>query len=353
MVDKGQLEEKMKIETGLKLSAVGEFGFIDRLARSFNQHLPEGVTGIGDDCAVLPWRGDQKLLVTTDLLLDRVHFLKEKIAPRDLGYKALAVNLSDLAAMGGKPLWAFLSIALPAETELAWADQFISGWKSLSDKTQVKLLGGDTTRTTGAVVINVAVLGKARRKYIKYRSGARPGDLVAVTGELGSSEGGLRLLLNKELRDIGSPDERSLLRRHFHPRPQLQEGFFLAHQPEVGAMMDVSDGLDSDLRRIMGRSGTGAEVYLEKLPVSPALKRCSQQYGWSLEEVAAAGGEDYCLLITVRPEGYSHLDRRYRQKFGRSLYPVGRITREKGKLIFLEAGQPVVLQKSGFDHFKI
>jgi len=146
----------------------------------------------------------------------------------------------------------------------------------LSDKTQVKLLGGDTTRTTGAVVINVAVMGKARRKYIKYRAGARPGDLVAVTGELGSSEGGLRLLLNRELRDIGSPDER-FYSDGISPTAATSGRVFLAHQPEVGAMMDVSDGLDSDLRRIMERSGTGAEVYLEKLPVSSALKRCSQQ----------------------------------------------------------------------------
>ena len=342
----------MKTETGLKLRDVGEFGFIARLARTFNQHLPEEITGIGDDCAVLPWTGDWKLLVTTDLLLDGVHFLKEKMAPADIGYKALAVNLSDVAAMGGKPLWAFLSIALPAETELAWADRFFSGWKSLSEKTQVKLLGGDTTRTTASMVINVVVLGKAKGEYIKYRSGARPGDLVAVTGELGSSEGGLRLLLNKELKDLRGRAEKILLRRHFRPRPQLQAGFFLAHQPEVGAMMDVSDGLDSDLRRIMEQSGTGAEVYLEKLPVSPALKRCSRQYGWHLEEVAAAGGEDYCLLITIRPEGYPDLNRRYRQKFGRSLYPVGRITRKKGKLVYLQAGQPLVLQKAGFDHFK-
>lgn len=116
--------------------------------------------------------------------------------------------------------------------------------------------------------------------------------------------------------------------------------------------MDISDGLDSDLRRIMESSACGAEVYLEKLPVSPALQRCSQKYGWSLEEVAAAGGEDYCLLITIGSEGYPDLDRRYRQKFRRRLHLVGRITGKKGKLVYLKDGRRVILQKSGFDHFK-
>lgn len=342
----------MKIKNHGQLADLGEFGFIAWLAKSLGQSLPQNITGIGDDCAVLPWKGDQKLLVTTDLLLDGVHFLKDKIAARDLGYKSLAVNLSDVAAMGGRPRWAFLSLALPAETEISWAEDFFSGWKSLSQKAEIKLLGGDTTRTTGAMVINVTLLGKAEEKYIKFRSGAKPGDIVAVTGQLGSSEGGLRLLLRSEFKNLCGQDEKFLLRHHFQPQPQLPEGFFLAHQPEVGAMMDVSDGLDSDLRRIMERSGCGAEVYLEKLPVAPALKRCCRKYGWNQEEVAAAGGEDYCLLITVRPGSFPALDRRFLRKFGRRFYPVGRITKKRGQLVYLKAGRPVTLQKSGFDHFR-
>jgi thiamine-monophosphate kinase len=343
----------MKIKNHGQLADLGEFGFIAWLAKFLGQSLPQNITGIGDDCAVLPWKGSQKLLVTTDLLLDGVHFLKDRIAARDLGYKSLAVNLSDVAAMGGRPRWAFLSLALPPETETSWAEDFFSGWKSLSRKAEVKLLGGDTTRTTGAMVINVALLGKAEGKYLKFRSGAKPGDMVAVTGQLGSSAGGLRLLLKSELKNLSGRDEKFLLRHHFQPQPQLPEGFFLAHQPEVRAMMDVSDGLDSDLRRIMERSGCGAEVYLEQLPVAPALKRCCRTYGWELTEVAAAGGEDYCLLITVKPDSYESLDCCFQKKFGRRLYPVGRITRKRGELVYLKAGRQVTLKKSGFDHFKV
>ncbi|MDD8020898.1 MAG: thiamine-phosphate kinase [Acidobacteriota bacterium] len=342
----------MKIKNSRQLSDLGEFGFIARLAAAVNHHLPENVTGIGDDCAVVPWEGNRNLLVTTDLLLDGVHFLKQKISARDLGYKSLAVNLSDIAAMGGKPLWAFLSIALPAETKVSWVDQFLSGWKSLSQKTGVKLLGGDTSKTSGAMVINVALLGEAQEKYIKYRSTARTGEVVAVTGELGSSEGGLRLILNERLENLTGKDEKYLLRRHFHPQPCLREGFFLAHQPEVGAMMDVSDGIDSDLKRIMERSDRGAEVYLEELPVSASLKRCSRKYGWHLEEAAIGGGEDYCLLLTVRSENFQRLNERYSLKFGRRLYPIGRMTEKKGILTYLKNGQPVSFRRLGFDHFR-
>ncbi|MGB9893707.1 MAG: thiamine-phosphate kinase, partial [Candidatus Saccharicenans sp.] len=162
-----------------------------------------------------------------------------------------AVNLSDIAAMGGRPLWAFLSLAIPSETEIFWLDEFFRGWKKLSSKTGVELLGGDTTRSLNNLVINVVILGEAEEKQIKYRSGARPGDLIAVTGNLGDSEGGLRLVLaNKENKTL-SPEEKYLVRRHYLPRPHLEEGRFLASRPEVTAMMDISDGIDSDLRRIM------------------------------------------------------------------------------------------------------
>jgi thiamine-monophosphate kinase len=334
---------------GLKITDIGEFGFIARFSPAFIRNLPKNLVGIGDDAAVIPWKGRKKLLVTTDMLLDGVHFLKEKIAPADLGYKSLAVNLSDIASMGGKPLWAFLSIALPSETEVFWLDQFFNGWRSLAEKTEVALLGGDTTRSLDKLVITVAVLGEAEDRFIKYRSGARSGDIITVTGDLGDSEGGLRLVLE----DKGeTAEEKYLIRRHYRPRPQLEEGFFLARQPEVRAMMDVSDGIDSDLKRISERSGCGLEVDLENLPVSHALKKCSQKYGWNIDDLAAAGGEDYCLLITVDSKKFPELVRKYQRRFGKKLQPIGRITEEKGKFVYLKNGKVVSLKKAGFDHFR-
>lgn len=336
----------------LRIEDLGEFGFIARFSRDFLKKLPPGVLGIGDDCAVIPWKGRKKLLVTTDLLIDGVHFLKENISARDLGYKSLAVNLSDIAAMGGNPRWAFLSIAIPSETEVAWLDEFFRGWRQLAERTGVHLLGGDTTKSRAGLVINVVILGEVDARYIRYRSSARPGDIVAVTDNLGDSEGGLRLILNKMPDEKLHSEEKYLLRRHYRPRPHLEEGQFLARQPEVRAMIDISDGIDSDLRRIMERSGCGVRVFLERLPISPALKKCAGRYNWNLDEVSAAGGEDYCLLLTVAPEKFSGLAKQFHRRFGRPLRAIGQITDEKYQLHYLRGNHQIELKKSGFDHFR-
>lgn len=340
----------MKDRKNIKMTDLGEFGFIRRFSPWFLRDLPKNVVGIGDDCAVIPGPGRQQILVTTDSLLDGVHFLSDKIPPGELGYKSLAVNLSDIAAMGGKPRWAFLSLAIPPETEVSWLAAFFLGWKRLGSRTGVRLLGGDTTRSLEKLVINVTILGQADGRFIKLRSTAQPDDVIVVTGSLGDSEGGLRLLLSGKGQ---SPEERSLIRRHYRPRPQLEEGFFLAHRPEVRAMMDVSDGIDSDLQRISEQSGVGVEIHLENLPLSRALRKCSQKYGWKLDEVAAAGGEDYCLLLTVDPKRFPRLNQKYRRRFGRNLHPIGRITADRGKLVYLKRGRAVSLRKAGFNHFRI
>ncbi len=346
---KNKKTEKIK---SLKLTDIGEFGFIARFSPAFLADLPRNIKGIGDDCAVIPWQGPKRLLVTTDLLVDGVHFLKEKIPAEDLGYKSLAVNLSDIAAMGGRPRFAFLSLAIPPETKITYLDNFFRGWQELSRQTGVHLLGGDTTRSLEKLVINVAVLGEAQIPFIKYRSKAKPGDIIAVTGPLGDSEGGLRLILSEQKGKKLSADENYLIRRHYLPRPHLEEGWFLAHQPEVHAMMDVSDGIDSDLRRIMEQSDCGVEVNLEQLPISEELRACAKKYGWNLEEVAAAGGEDYCLLITVDSEKFSALKRKFYRRFKRPLTEIGRVTSRKGAQVYLRNGQKVELKKSGYDHFK-
>lgn len=330
------------------LPEIGEFGLIRRIAAAFARALPAGAIGIGDDCAVLPWRRSSRLLVTTDLLVEDVHFLRSRISARDLGYKSLAVNLSDIAAMGGRPLAAFLSLGLPSGSELGWIDAFFAGLRSLSRSARVPLLGGDTTGTSGPLVVNLAVLGRAHPSRIKLRSGARPGDVVCVTGKLGDSGGGLRVLL--EQRSLGQ-DEACLVRRHHRPRPHLAEGEWLGRRAAVTAMMDVSDGIASDLRRIMERSVCGAEVDLARLPTSAALRRAAVRHGWDLAEIAAAGGEDYCLLAAVREREFGRIASAFRRAFGRPLAPLGRITARAGDLRWLRNGRPVRFERPGFDHF--
>ena len=332
----------------MKLSDIGEFGLIRRFSPAFLKDLPAGVTGIGDDCAVLPWKKDRLLLVTTDLLVEDVHFLKAKIGARDLGYKTLAVNLSDIAAMGGTPSSAFLSIGLSRDMDVPWLDEFFRGFARLAGMTGVRLLGGDTTGSPGPLVINVALLGEARSDRVKYRSGAGEGDIICVTGFLGDSGGGLRVLL--EDRPTG-PDERHLVRRHNRPRAHLAEGAWLAAQNSVTAMMDVSDGIDSDLRRIMERSRCGVAVDLGALPLSAPLRRAAGKYGWDPLELAAAGGEDYCLLATVRPGRFAKISSAFARRFGRPLFRIGTIAGPKAGLIYVRDGRPAVLKRRGFDHF--
>jgi len=333
----------------MKLAEIGEFGLIARFSGPFLRGLPPRTTGIGDDCAVLPWAGGRRLLVTTDMLVEGTHFLRAKISARDLGHKSLAVNLSDVAAMGGRPTAAFLSLAIPTDIDIAWLDAFFAGLRAQARGAGVALLGGDTTRSPGPLVINVALLGEADAGRIKLRSGAGPGDALCVTGFLGDSDAGLRILLGGKPRNR---DEAALVRRHDRPRAHLAEGAWLARRAAVTAMMDVSDGIDSDLRRIMERSGCGAAVDLDALPLSGPLRRTAARRGWDTRELAAAGGEDYCLLVAVRRGAAAAIARAFGRAFGRPLVRIGTITRARDGLRYFSAGRPAELARRGFDHFK-
>jgi thiamine-monophosphate kinase len=332
----------------MQMSDLGEFGFIARFSPPFLRRLAAGNLGIGDDCAVIPWSEDKSLLVTTDLLVEKVHFLKEKITPRNLGYKSLAVNLSDLASMGGRAGCAFLSLAIPPEMEVEWLDEFFAGWQELAEASQVSLMGGDTTRSPGPFVVNVALLGFAATARIKTRAGARKGDLACVTDFLGDSAGGLKIILENLEEDQAF---QKLVEAHYRPRPALEEGQWLAGFEGVHALMDVSDGIDSDLRRIMERSGVGVEVYLDKLPVSAALSRLASHCGFDAAEMAALGGEDYCLLLALAPEAWAEVSHGFQACFNRPLWPIGMFTDEREGLRYRKNGRPVELSRKGFHHF--
>ena len=332
----------------MKISDLGEFGLIRRIASRFNRDLPEGLTGIGDDCAVIPWTKSDCLLVTTDLLIEGTHFIASRIRPKDLGVKALAVNLSDIAAMGGQPLWAFLSLGLPEDTEVRWLDAFFKGLQACAAEYETRLLGGDTTRSSKGLVIDIAVIGRAARRHVKFRSTAKAGDVIAVTGCLGGSLGGLRLLQENSL---AGRDARFLIQRHVRPRPHIEEGRWLSRRRGVRAMMDVSDGINSDLRRIMHASRCGADIDLDRLPVSPALKRTATAYGWDLFSTAASGGEDYCLLFTADAASWPSLASAFKKQFGRDLSPIGKITPASSGLRYFLNGKPSRLSEVGFEHF--
>ncbi len=318
------------------MSSKGEFGFIDYIKTAFPQ--PEGVVGIGDDCAVLP-SGEGELLFSTDLLMEGVHFLRDESSPEDVGWKAAAVNLSDIAAMGGTPVATFLSIGLPKDAQSEWAERFIEGFASISRQYEVPLLGGDTTSSLRDIAVNVGILGRCPSGKRLMRSGAKVGETIYVTGPLGDSAAGLMAIL----KGIDKTEEvKVLIQRHKRPVPRVKEGLLLRDSESVGAMMDISDGIASDLRHIMKASGVGAVVELDRLPCSPEFVSVCDEQGWDRYYLQTSGGEDFELLFTG-PEGME-------KDLDINVYPIGRIV-PGDSLQWTVADKKVSLEFNGYKHF--
>jgi len=287
----------------MDLKHIGEFGLIARIKAG--EALPDGVTGIGDDCAVLPQADGRSTLVSTDMLMEGTHFLLPDAKPYDLGWKSAAVNLSDIAAMGGRPVGTFLAFALPQGLDSEWTDEFLRGYREISALCGAPLLGGDTTSSPDRLCICVTVLGECPSGRELRRDGARIGDLVCVTGPLGDSAAGLELIKCGD-KDLGD-DELALVDRHYRPMPRVAEGLALASSDGVHAMMDISDGIGSDLGHILDASGVGAEIDVKAIPISDELRRTAASRGWDAHALATDGGEDYELLFTVAPEAEKSL----------------------------------------------
>jgi thiamine-monophosphate kinase len=333
----------------VKLSELGEFAFIDRITPGCQAADQSRVLrGIGDDAAVIEC-GGSLLLVTTDMLIERVHFLRGTISYRQLGYKSLAVNLSDIAAMGGVPHEAFVSIAIPPTVSVEDLDELYDGMKALARDAGVNVLGGDTTGSKADLCINIAVTGSVPRDEVLYRTGARVGDRILVTGTLGDSAGGLTVLLERpEL-----PDEvaRFLLEAHYLPQLFLTEARILAASGAAHAAIDLSDGLASDLRHICRGSGVGAVVDVPSLPLSAPLRQLCAATGHDLLRLALGGGEDYRLLVTVDPGRVAELRSMVAERTGRTLFDIGEIVTGDAIRLRHADGTCAPLELSGFDHF--
>lgn len=329
----------------MKISELGENELIRQIARFAPRNQLSPALGIGDDCAVWPKNESESWLLSTDALVEDVHFLREDISAYDLGHKSLAVNLSDIAAMGGNPEKVFLSLALPKETELSWINSFLEGFAALARRENVELLGGDTTGSPAKVFISVTIVGSVAHSRMKLRSGARPGDLLCVSGVLGDSAAGLALLQRRDF------SEEYFLRKHFAPEPRLDQGRWLASQNAVTAMMDLSDGLHRDVQKILEASGVGAEIELSRVPQSTSLRRLASERSWEALDFAAGGGEDYELLLTVRGIEFSKIAADFEAKFGSPLFQIGKITDQPQKLIYKKEGCDVSYLPKTFEHF--
>jgi len=317
--------------------ALGEFELI---AKYFSRPVArrDVLLGVGDDAALLEVPAGQVLVAATDTLVEGRHFLPGA-PPESVGHQALAVNLSDLAAMGAAPAWALLSLSLPS-SEPAWLEGFARGLHALAERTGVALVGGDTVR--GPRVITMQVLGLVPAALALRRAGARPGDGVYVSGTLGDAAAGLELLRGAGggASDADSP----LVRRYQFAEPRLELG--IALRAIAGAAMDVSDGLLGDLGKLCAASGVGALVQLERLPLSAAL--VARFDAATTERLALGGGDDYELVFTVPPSARRRLETALAD--GVSITRIGEIVSGNG-VRCLRDGRPVDAEIAGYDHF--
>lgn len=353
----------------MNLRGVGEFGLIRRIRKQFPSRQDSILQGIGDDCAVvLPPQG-KALLLTTDLLVEGIHFDLACCTFRDIGYKAVASSVSDIVAMGGTPLYFLTSLALPPDTAMSHVDQLYRGIRQGATRYNVRLIGGDTSASHRGIFISIAVVGEAALSSVVTRAGARAGDAIFVTGTLGDSAAGLEILKGLKTRGrrgasppviasplpYPSPSSASgggggkgggkaisyLVRRHLHPTLRMEVARRLARDTRVSSMIDLSDGLASDLRRICEESEVGAEIVAAKIPVSPALRRYAAQAKKEPLTYALSGGEDYELLFTARPGG------RIRQAA-----EIGRVLpHKKGIVLLNKDGSRRPLSARGYEHF--
>ncbi len=308
-----------------------EFEVIGRISGLLPPAPPEVVVPVGDDCAVLRL-GERSWVAASDMLVSGHHF-KGWASPEDVGYKAVAVNVSDVAAMGGSPRFVLVSGAAPdPETAL----RLFEGAMEACERFGAYPIGGDTTRA-GELTVDVAILGELSWPPV-LRSGAKAGELLAVTGELGASAAGLLAL------EGGGAGAERLVRRHLRPEPRVEAGRAAACLG-VGAMMDLSDGLASDVRRVCGRSGVGCRVELDLLPVTEDTREYVGSLGRDPGELAATGGEDYELLISAPGPVLDALA----QSVEVPLTVIGEVT-DGDEVVFLRAGEPVG-GLSGWDHF--
>jgi thiamine-monophosphate kinase len=362
-------------------SSRGEFDFINRIRRrALKEHnliqrreaedspsvfiLPSSdlLYGIGDDAAIIEQSGRGETVVSADLLVEEIDFRLETMPPRLLGHKALAVSLSDIAAMGARPRWSLLSIGIPREIwKTPFVDDFYDGFFALAARHKVSLIGGDVSRTPERIVVDSIVIGEAARGRAILRGGARPGDHIFVTGTLGGSAAGLRLLSRgarlmrgnvprpskSRARSSEGRAVEELLLRHLRPQARVEWGELLGAKRLATAMIDLSDGLSSDLQHLCRESRVGAFIEAARVPVNSLISQLRDE-DFDPLALALDGGEDFELLFTVSPRDLKRLPR---EVSGVPVTYLGDVTNETGRVMLLEGARGRRLKAQGFSHF--
>lgn len=336
----------------MKISDLGEFGLIAKIKQQSKGRSPSTLIGIGDDAAALSLSSSKKLLATTDMLLEGVHFDLSYTDLYSLGWKSAAVNLSDIAAMGGVPRFCLTALGIPSGISVEQVKEFYKGFHALCRKYNVDLVGGDTCRSEKGLVVSVTALGEVEKKKMLTRAGAQPGDLVFVTGTLGDSAAGLELLrmrnakfgMRNKSSELRTPNSELLL-KHLRPNPRIESGRKIALSGCATSMIDISDGLSSDLGHICEESRAGAEICADQIPFSKDIRKAADLLMAAPLHYALSGGEDYELLFTVSP---SKLKKYLSLKIVST--PIGSII-AGNRMFLINNGKRAVLKPKGFNHF--
>jgi len=327
-----------------------EWDLINALSREFGPAPPGVILGIGDDCAVLAGNGPDYLLWTVDTLVEGVHFDLAYTSLSQLGWKSLTVNLSDIAAMGGDPGPALLSLGWPPARDRRGALTFAAGLAQAAREYGVAVIGGDTVASPGGLIVTVTLTGRVPADQMLQRAGAGIGDLIFVTGPLGEAAAGLEIL--RQGLDLPPHLKEALTEAHLRPRPHLRAGRLLAQEGLATALIDTSDGIATDLYHICQAGGVGARLPADAVPVSPRVTAAAPHLGRDPQELALFGGEDYLLLFTCRSEVAGRLPASFSRAGLAAPLPLGRIVAGDRVVLETSAGE-VDISGKGYDHFRL
>jgi len=336
----------------MNLNDLGEFGVIEKLRKKIRIKRKEVLLGIGDDAAVC--RGSAgDYVYTTDTLIEKIHFQKELIPPFSLGWKACAVNLSDIAAMGARPLYLLISLSLSDKTRMSWVDDLYEGLLRLSSLHDTDIIGGDFTGTPGPAVIGITAVGRCKEGGAVLRMNTSPGELIGVTGTLGDSACGCAILLRdgkKRPQGLKEGDLLYLTERHMKPEPRVAEGAALGEEGLCSSMIDISDGLVKSLF-LLNKEGCGALINEEALPLSESLRNFTSSRKMSFSSPALYGGEDYELLFSFPKDKLGRIESVFGE-LGTRFTVIGEVTDKRGVLLRENGGEIKSLKEGGYDHFR-
>lgn len=346
------------------IAAVGEVGLIERIKKIVDIHVDDStvrdglVCGIDDDTAVFKPTPGRVQLFTTDAFVEGIHFDLTFTSMKHLGWKALVANLSDIAAMGGTPRYAVATISLPKKISVEMVEELYQGISFACKKYSCLLVGGDTTSTIGNMSISIAVIGEAKEEDVVYRGGAKAGDLLCVSGHLGAAHAGLKILQREKHRFQESTQKESFqpnlepyaaaIEKHLMPKPRFDIAKLLTGRVKTHSLIDISDGLASEVHRLCKLSGVGAKVYEHNIPIESITQHIAQEFSEKATDYSLYGGEEYELLFTMTDEEFDKLE-----SLTSDVTIIGRMTRqEEGIELIQENGEPMALPFGGWDHFR-